>query len=214
MNINNHYPFKPSPLPYDYDALEPYIDTETMHYHHDKHYVTYVNNLNETLKNNDILKRYTLKQLLLNLNSFPDNVKIPVQNNAGGVFNHELYFNCMKRPITDNKPPRYLYEKIINSFKSFERFKELFFENSKSLFGSGYTWLVSERNGKLKILNTPNQNTALSKSIYPILLIDVWEHAYYLKYKNERDRYIRNWFNLIDWNWIEKNYKNYINEPK
>ena len=189
------YPFKLMPLPYDYDALEPYMDTETLHYHHDKHQKAYVDNLNALLKDYPEYHSWSLEEILTRLDAFPENLRQPVMNNAGGVYNHQLFFNMMHTPVNDNPMEPYLME----SFGSYEKFVESMSDHAMSQFGSGYAWLVINPEDQLEILNTPNQNNPLSNGNIPLLCIDVWEHAYYLKYRNLRKDYVTNWFHLINW---------------
>lgn len=203
------YPFKLKPLPYDYDALEPYIDRETMHFHHDKHHQTYVDNLNKTLENYPELHKKTLVELLQNLEVLPEEIQTTVRNNGGGVLNHNLYFDGMT-PASTKAPEGKLAEAINQAFGSFENFKETFKKAALGRFGSGWVWLVSDENGNLKIISTPNQDVPMNLKVNPILEIDVWEHAYYLKYQNRRAEYIDNWFNVIDWKKAEEIYKHPI----
>ncbi len=201
---NNHYPFINLPLPYDYDAMEPYIDRKTMTLHHDKHLQTYIDNLNEILKEQPKLQNLTLEQLIYNLNKLPRNIQDGVRNNAGGVYNHRFYFNELKNPSPD-VPKGPISVAIDEEFGSFEKFKAEFKKEALSVFGSGYAWLVLDRN-KLKIIKTPNQDNPLMKRMCPILTVDVWEHAYYLKHYNVRSDYIDDWFNIINWDKINENY--------
>ena len=169
--------------------------------HHQKHLQTYIEKLNALLKENPSLQKLSLPQLLVNLPLLPSSIQVPLQNNAGGVYNHRFFFYSMHRP--DSSPvPEDVMEKIEQNFGSLESFYEQFKQSALSVFGSGYTWLVLE-NGNLKILTTANQNTPDLLKQYPILNLDVWEHAYYLKYYNLRADYIDNWFSLIDWKRVE-----------
>ncbi len=206
INISEHYPFKLVPLPYSYDALKPYIDSETMHYHHDKHLQTYVDNLNKALSNYPQYHNTPLYTLIEYSDYLPDEIKTAVINNGGGVFNHNLYFYTMRAPIKNNIPDNKIGKAINRDFGSFEKFKEIFTNKALGVFGSGYAWLVKCKNGKLKIIPTPNQNTPVMPDRTPILPLDVWEHAYYLKYKNLRKDYIEGWFNLINWDIVNKLY--------
>lgn len=203
--IYEHYPFSLIPLPYAYDALEPYIDTETMRLHHDKHLKAYVDNLNKALSSYPQYHMWTLTQLISNTSNLPKNIQIAVRNNAGGVYNHNLYFSLMHTPAYEI-PKGKLAVAIVSTFGSMERFKENFKQAALDRFGSGWAWLVMNSNGKIGIVSTPNQDTPLCQGLCPILLIDVWEHAYYLKYQNRRPEYIDNWFNVINWNEAEQNY--------
>lgn len=205
--MENKYPFELMPLPYEYEALEPYIDAETLHYHHDKHLKTYVDNLNNALKDYPGLQNTSLTTLLVNIEGLPPAVQNAVRNNGGGVFNHNLYFSAMRPPKEDNRPVGTLAEKINKQYGSFESFKKELAERSIGQFGSGYGWLVTDSEGNLDIVSTPNQNTPIGRNIMPLIPIDVWEHAYYLKYKNLRKDYVENWFKLANWDYIEDLYK-------
>lgn len=201
------YPFELKPLPYDYDALEPYMDAETLHYHHDKHQKAYVDNLNTLLKDYPEYHNWTLEEILTRLDEFPEDLRQPVMNNAGGVYNHQLFFDMMHAPVNDNP----MEPCLKNSFGSYEKFVESMSDHAMSQFGSGYAWLVVNPDNQLEILNTPNQNNPMSNGNIPLLCVDVWEHAYYLKYRNLRKNYVTNWFHLINWqevyNKAEKYYK-------
>ncbi len=195
--MNNTYPFVNGPLPYEYDSLEPFIDEKTMHLHHDRHLQTYIDNLNKLIEQNPALKNLSLKTLLHVWPQLPARLRIPVRNNAGGVYNHRFFFECMAPPCGDT-PECALSHVIEKQFSCFDKFKEQFKSAALSVFGSGYAWLVSDR-GRLRITTTANQDTPLIKGLSPIINIDVWEHAYYLKHYNERAAYIEDWFNVIDW---------------
>jgi Fe-Mn family superoxide dismutase len=199
------YPFKTVPLPYSYDALEPYIDTQTMQIHHDKHYQTYVDNLNKALINYPEYHKMTLVSLLGNLSNLPYDIRTQVRNNGGGTFNHLLYFNLLKK---DTKPIGKLSEQIIRQYGTFDNFRNEFKKAGLERFGSGWVWLANDDDGKLFIISTPNQDTVIQMSLNPILAMDVWEHAYYLKHQNRRTDYIDNWFKVINWNEAENNYMN------
>jgi len=204
--MSKTYPFEKKPLPYDYDALEPYIDTETMHLHHDKHHQAYVNNLNSALENHPELHDKTLEDLLKNLNSLPTEIQTKVRNNGGGVFNHNLFFDLMT-PNSTKKPVGKLAEAIDAKFGSFEKFKETFKQAAMGRFGSGWAWLVADKNNELMIVSTPNQDVPLQLEVKPLLGLDVWEHAYYLKYQNRRAEYVDNFFEVIDWEKVNKLYE-------
>ena len=191
--LNSTYPFTLPEIPYPYDALEPYIDAETMHYHYDKHFKTYIDNLNKALSPYPSLKKPTL----LDLVKHQDNLPINVARNAGGVYNHYMFFDKIGPPVENNIPTGKLSEAINKAFGSFESFKDKFSASAKSVFGSGWTYLVLTPNNDLKIVNTKNQQTPVKDGCRPIILFDVWEHAYYLKYKNLRADYINNLWNLV-----------------
>ncbi len=194
---NNCYPFVNLPLPYDYDLLEPFIDEKTMHLHHDKHLQTYINNLNSVLENFSHLQKLSLNQLLMHPSVIPGAQRTKVLNNAGGVYNHRFFFDMMT-PSSTKKPTGNLEIAIDTCFGSFEQFKNKFKAAAMSVFGSGYAWLVLDK-GKLRIITTSNQNTPVPLCVTPLLCIDVWEHAYYLKHYNLRTDYIDDWFDVIDW---------------
>lgn len=203
--MNEHYPFTLKPLPYSYEALEPYIDATTLHFHHDKHQQAYVDNLNKALQDCPVYHDWSLKALVQCANILPEKIRTDIRNNAGGVFNHELYFNCMgaKR---DLRPEKELGAAINKQFGSYEAWREKMKEAAVSQFGSGYAWLVSDPRHSLRILKTDNQNTPSLSIFRPLLLIDVWEHAYYLQYQNRRAEYVDNWFRIINWEYVEKRY--------
>ena len=199
------YKFEVKPLPYSYDSLEPYINKDTMTLHHDKHYANYVNKLNTALEKYPDLQKLTLTQLLSNLDTLPKEVKSSVINNGGGVYNHEFFFNLMSNK-KNTTPTGELKEKIDKTFGSFDNFKTEFKKRASDLFGSGWTWLVLDKDNTLCIVNTANQNPPISCGLRPIIGIDLWEHAYYLDYKNDRSSYIDNWFNVVDWSIALNNY--------
>lgn len=205
MNQNQHYKFELMPLSYPYDALEPYIDQRTVRIHHDGHLKTYVNNLNNTLEPYPKYHDWTLEKLIIFNRILPKKIQTPVRHNAGGVYNHQLYFNIMS-PHSDKSDAKRLMPEIEKQIGSYEEFADKFKKSALDVFGSGYAWLAMDRNGHLKIINTANQDTVLTINLCPVLLIDVWEHAYYLKYQNKRSDYIDNWFNIINWEQAEKNF--------
>ncbi|KAI4453654.1 37s ribosomal protein s26 mitochondrial [Holotrichia oblita] len=193
------YPFKLPELPFAYNALEPYIDGETVHFHYDKHFKVYIDKLNAAIKDYPALHNLTLYELLTNINSLPASLRIPVRNNGGGVFNHSVYFD---RLSPEPKPPKDMLKKEIDkAFGSFEGMKTAFNTAANAVFGSGYTFLLRV-DGILKIISTPNQDTPLFISDEIIAVADVWEHAYYLKYKNERAKYLENIWNVIDFSLV------------
>ena len=207
--MNNHYPFLLPELPYEYNALEPYIDEETMKIHHDKHLKAYIDNLNNTLENCPKYQCLSLESLIKISRRLPALLERRVRNNAGGVYNHLLYFDILKKdgaPISDN-----LKDVISRDFNSYENFIEKFKKCSLDVFGSGYCFLAVDRYGKLKIICTQNQDTPFALGLYPILLIDVWEHAYYLKYQNRRGEYIDNFMKIINWQKVNDYYESYMN---
>lgn len=197
--MNEHYPFVNPPLPYAYDALEPFIDAKTMMLHHDRHLQAYVDNLNRILKNYPEYQSFSLESLLLYQASLPAGIRTPVCNNAGGVYNHIFFFSNLKAP--ERQLRSLPCSSYINSvFGSPDAFLEAFRKAALSVFGSGYAWLVMDVTGRLQIITTANQDTPLPLNLRPLLNLDVWEHAYYLKHYNKRDDYITDWFRVIDWN--------------
>ena len=183
----NSYPFELPPLPYKYDALEPYIDSETMYYHHDKHYKTYIDNLNAALEPFPNLQELTLEQLLTWTRFLPQDTYTKIMQNGGGVYNHSLFFNGLAPAAEEQPMPSgALLRDMEETFGSFSKFKKAFYAEALKVFGSGWTYLVYNRQGKLKIVNLKNQETPLLLKARPVLAVDLWEHAYYLKYKNAR----------------------------
>ncbi len=199
------YPYVLPPLPYGYDALEPIISAETLHFHHDKHLATYVDNLNKALEFSPELQAKTLTQLLKTLYEVPADLRTAVINNGGGVFNHVLYFDIMA-PDGPEAPMGPLASAIEETFGGLEGFKSEMTKAALGQFGSGYAWLVCDDEGKLSITKTANQDCPLSQGLWPILNLDVWEHAYYLQYQNRRAEYVDLWFSLLNWNVAERRY--------
>lgn len=200
------YPFVVRPLPYEYDALVPVLDAETLTFHHDRHYKTYVDNLNNALADYPELQKKSLPELLTSLDMLPGAIKIAVRNNGGGVYNHELYFDSMKSPV-GQEPSGALAEAIDRDFGSYRQWKEQMKQSAVSKFGSGWAWLVSDKDGILSIVQTANQDVPDLEEYTPILLVDVWEHAYYLQYQNRRADYVEGWFGLINWRKAGKRYE-------
>ncbi|KGJ48270.1 MULTISPECIES: superoxide dismutase [Paraclostridium] len=197
--------FKLEPLPYAYDSLEPYIDKDTMILHHDKHHQAYVDNLNKILSTHPEIEYKNLEQLLSNPTILPRDVRQSILNNAGGVYNHNFFWSIMS-PNKGGQAKDELLKAIEKDFGSFQSFKEKFNKSALSTFGSGWTWLVSNDEGELAIMSTSNQDSPITSGIKPIIAIDLWEHSYYLKYKNERNKYIENWWNVVNWEQANKNY--------
>jgi superoxide dismutase, Fe-Mn family len=189
-------------LPYTYNALEPFIDEETMHVHHDGHHATYVKNLNDVLIGHDEFLNMDIEELLRSLDKVPEDIRTKVKNNAGGHFHHSLFWTIMKQG-GGGEPTGEISKLINEAFGDFKSFKEKFNTSALGLFGSGWTWLILD-DGKLVIENTPNQDSPISAGKYPLFAIDLWEHAYYLKYKNKRVDFIEAWWNVINWGEIEK----------
>lgn len=198
--MNETFPFQVEPLPYPYTGLEPSICKETLEFHHDKHYKTYVDNLNGILADFPKLQDMTLEHLLIHLDELPADIQTGIRNNGGGVYNHQLYFQCMQGDGF-SMPEGDLANAIHRDFESFDNFSRVITNAAVKQFGSGYAWLIYE-NGTLSVKSTANQDTPISESSRPILCIDVWEHAYYLQYQNRRADYIANWLNLINWNYV------------
>lgn len=193
------------PLPYAYNALEPHIDQATMQFHHDKHHAAYVQNLNEALDKHPELKSKTVEEMLRNLSSVPEDIRNKVRNNGGGHVNHSMFWQIMK-PQGGGEPTGAIAQAINQNFGNFAAFKKQFNEAATGRFGSGWAWLVRNNNGKLEITTTPNQDSPLSEGKYPIMGNDVWEHAYYLKYQNRRAEYLDAWWNVLNWDEINKRF--------
>lgn len=204
--MNEHYKFINTPLPYSYNAMEPYIDEKTMRLHHDKHLQTYIDNLNSALSNYPQLHNWTLEQLIVNIPSLPEDIQTSVRNNGGGVYNHRFYFNNLINAAYSH-PSGLLIDEITREFGSLETFIKQFKAAALSVFGSGYAWLIVNAAGQLKIITTPNQDTPLPLGMCPVLNIDVWEHAYYLKHYNLRTDYIDDWFHIVNWDSANEHYK-------
>jgi len=194
------------PLPYPYDALEPYIDAQTMEIHHTKHHQAYINNVNKALEGYPELQQKSIEELLREINELPEAIRTNVRNNGGGHANHSLFWTIMK-PQGGGTPTGELAEAIHATFGSFEAFKEKFSAEAAGRFGSGWAWLVVDENGKLQVYSTPNQDSPYMQGHLPILGLDVWEHAYYLKYQNRRPEYIQNWWNVVNWDQVAQYYK-------
>lgn len=190
-------------LPYAYDALEPYIDEETMHLHHDKHHQTYVNNVNAALEKHPEIGE-DLEKLLADVESIPADIRQAVINNGGGHLNHALFWELMTPAETS--PSAELAADIEATFGSFEDFKAAFTAAATTRFGSGWAWLVVNKEGKLEVTSTANQDTPISEGKTPILGLDVWEHAYYVKYRNLRPNYIQAFFSVINWKKVDELY--------
>lgn len=194
-------------LPYDYNALEPYIDTKTMELHHDKHQQAYIDGLNKALEKYPELQNTPLVELLSNnLAQVPAGIRDDVRNNGGGQLNHSMFWLMMKKN-GGGEPKEKLAEAIKKRFGNFELFREEFSTAAKKRFGSGWAWLVMGKKGHLEIVSMANQDTPFSEGLHPILGLDVWEHAYYLKYQNKRVDYINAWWHVVNWDTIEENYR-------
>ncbi|MGO1369782.1 MAG: superoxide dismutase [Senegalia sp. (in: firmicutes)] len=198
--------FKLPELDYSYDALEPHIDARTMEIHHSKHHQGYTDKLNKALKDQGDLKNKDIEDILSNIETLPNDIKTAVRNNGGGYYNHLLFWEMMS-PDSKKKPEGDLLEKIEKTFGSFDKFKEEFTNAAKTRFGSGWAWLILN-NGDLEITSTPNQDSPLMEGKKILLGLDVWEHAYYLKYQNKRPDYIEAFWNVINWDYVSKRYEN------
>ncbi len=192
-------------LPYAYDALEPYIDARTMEIHHTKHHQGYVNKLNAALEKHPELQGVALEDLLRNIASVPEDIRTAVRNNGGGHANHSLFWTIMS-PNGGGAPSGELAAAIDAAFGSFDAFKDAFSQAAATRFGSGWAWLVVDGFGNLKVYSTPNQDSPYMDGFTPILGLDVWEHAYYLKYQNRRPEYIQNWWNVVNWEEVARRY--------
>jgi Fe-Mn family superoxide dismutase len=192
------------PLPYDYGALEPTIDTQTMQIHHDKHHQAYVTNLNTALKDHSALQSKSIEDLVRGINSVPEAIRTAVRNNGGGHANHTMFWEIM-RPGGPKQPGGALGEAIQSTFGGVDNLKAQLNDAGVKRFGSGWSWLVVA-GGKLQVLSTANQDSPLMEGQVPILGIDVWEHAYYLKYQNRRPDYLAAWWNVVNWDEIAKRF--------
>lgn len=199
------YPYNLPELTYSYDALEPYIDKETMEIHYTKHHGAYVNNLNAALEKYPYLQKYSLLDLLSNLSALPADIRDSVRNNGGGHLNHSLWWEILK-PNGSKEPVGELAKSINETFGSFDNFKELLNKAALSRFGSGWAWLVVDKFGRLHVISTPNQDSPYLEGFIPLMGIDVWEHSYYLKYQNRRADYLNAVWNVLNWNVIEQKY--------
>ena len=199
-------PFSLPPLPYFFDALEPYIDKATMEIHHGKHHAAYVTNLNKALESAPQLAGKRLEELLAsNCAVAPENIRPAVRNHGGGHLNHSMFWQIMG-PQAGGQPGGKLAEAIKSTFGNFDQFKEKFGAAALGRFGSGWAWLVKSPEGKLDIYSTANQDSPVMESKFPVLGLDVWEHAYYLKYQNRRNEYVAAWWSVVNWSEVEKRF--------
>jgi len=192
-----------APLPYDFAALEPHIDTQTMQVHYGKHHATYVSNLNAAIEKHPELGSKSPEELLRELNSIPEDIRGAVRNNGGGHVNHTMFWAIMK-PKGGGEPTGAIAEAIKSTFGSFADFQKQFNDAGVKQFGSGWAWLVKNKEGKLQVMSTPNQDNPISQGLSPIMGNDVWEHAYYLKYQNRRADYLSAWWSVVNWDEINK----------
>jgi Fe-Mn family superoxide dismutase len=193
------------PLPYDFTALEPHIDAQTMEIHHDRHHQAYINNLNAAIEKHPELGSKSIEELLSDLNAIPEDIRTVVRNNGGGHYNHSMLWEIMG-PGGGGEPTGAAGAAISSAFGDYATFKETLTKAAVGQFGSGWGWLVKDASGKLSIFGRPNQDTPLSEGLVPILGVDVWEHAYYLKYQNKRPDYVTAWFNTINWEAVNKRF--------
>ena len=204
LNKEGHLAHELPPLPYPSDALEPYIDKTTMEIHHGKHHAAYVNNLNKALEGQTQLQALPIDELLASLDKVPENVRTAVRNNGGGHANHSMFWKIMKKG-GGGEPSGELAAAIKSAFGSYADFKTKFAQAATTRFGSGWAWLLI-KDGKLAVESTPNQDNPIMSGGKPVMGLDVWEHAYYLKYQNRRPDYIEAWWNVVDWNAIAERY--------
>jgi len=193
-------------LAYNYGALEPYIDALTMEIHHTKHHQAYIDNLNKALESHPDVQTKLLDDILKNLSAVPESIRTAVRNHGGGHYNHSFFWQLMK-PKGGGEPTGIVGDSIKKFFGTVDAFKDSFNTQAKTVFGSGWAWLSVDADGKLIITTTPNQDSPLSQQLQPILGLDVWEHAYYLKYQNRRPDYINAWWHVINWDMVEENYR-------
>ena len=196
--------FELPPLPYDYNALEPHIDTQTMQIHHDKHHAAYVTNLNNALGNHEFAS-LAVDDVVRRINEVPENIRTAVRNNGGGHSNHSMFWQIMK-PNGGGAPTGALANAIQSTFGSFDAFKAAFNDAGVKRFGSGWAWLILDKSGKLQVISTANQDSPLMDGLYPVMGNDVWEHAYYLKYQNRRPDSLNAWWNVVNWDEIARRY--------
>lgn len=189
-------------LPYAYDALAPYISSDIQHLHHSGHHATYVKNLNAALEKHPDWQNKSIEEIMTSLDKLPDDIKLMVKNNAGGHYNHSLFWQMMT-PKSSKSPNGTLLDKIRHDFGEFKTFQDQFSQGAIKVFGSGWQWLVWD-NGVLKLMSTPNQDSPISQGKIPLLGLDVWEHAYYLQYYNKRPDYIAAWWNLVNWDDVSR----------
>ncbi len=197
--------FELPPLPYAFDALESYIDAKTMEIHHDKHHGAYVNNLNAALDKHPELRSWSIEDLLTKISGVPEDIRTAVRNNGGGHYNHTMFWQIMA-PKAGGEPTGELADAINKTFGDFAKFKDELTKAGMGRFGSGWAWLLMA-NGKLSVESTANQDNPLMESKLPVMGVDVWEHAYYLKYQNRRNEYLAAWWNVVNWAEVAKRYQ-------
>lgn len=192
-------------LKYSFSAIEPYIDAQTMEIHYSKHHQAYLDNLNKALEKYPDLQTKYVEELLIDLNLVPEEIRTAVRNNGGGYVNHALFWEVMS-PESTKEPIKDIKTAIENTFGSFDNFKQQFSQAALNRFGSGWAWLAINENKQLEIMSTANQDSPISEGKKPVLGLDVWEHAYYLKYHNRRQEYIENWWNVVNWEYVDQLY--------
>ena len=197
--------FELPPLPYKFNALEPSIDAMTVEIHYTKHHATYLKNLNDALAKHAEMPNNTIEQLLTSLDKIPEDIRTTVRNNAGGYYNHMIYWEIMG-PGKGGEPKGNLASGITKAFGNFANFKSELEKAGLGRFGSGWAWLSRKKDGSLVVHSTPNQDTPLAEGMFPVIGVDVWEHAYYLKYQNRRAEYLTNWWNVVNWDEAEKRF--------
>ena len=200
------YPFKLPDLPYEFDALEPHIDARTMEIHHDRHHAGYTKKLNAAIEKHGDWQDKSISDILRSIDSVPESIRTAVRNNGGGYANHDMFWKIMS-PNGGGEPDGALGDEINSAFGSFSDFKSKLTEAASGQFGSGWGWLVLS-GGSLKVYSTPNQDSPYMKNDVPLLGVDVWEHAYYLKYQNARGDYLESWWNVVNWDEVAKRYDN------
>ena len=193
-------------LPYAFDALEPHIDARTMEIHHDRHHAGYTKKLNNALEGHADFESKSIEEILRGIDSVPEDIRTAVRNNGGGYANHRLFWQIMS-PDGGGEPTGALKEAVDAKWGSFEEFKQAFQDTATGQFGSGWGWLVVDRSGALQLYSTPNQDSPYMQGDTPILGLDVWEHAYYLKYQNKRGDYAGNWWNVVNWDEVNRRYE-------
>ena len=201
------------PLPYAYEALEPTIDVQTVHLHHEKHHAAYVNNLNAALEKHANLQSKSPEELIINLNGIPEYIRGAVRNNGGGHVNHSMFWKIMA-PKAGGEPTGAVADAIRQTFGSFADFQTKFNDAGAKQFGSGWAWLARAKDGKLQVLSTPNQDNPLLQGLYPVMGNDVWEHAYYLKYNNRRPDYLKAWWSVVNWAEVNRRFDASLAELK
>lgn len=189
-------------LSYGYNALEPYMDEQTMHIHHDKHHKAYMDKFNTALEKYPDLYKKTVEEILADIDSIPEDIRTAVKNNGGGYYHHSIFWQMMSP--NKSEPKGELKKAIDKTFGSFDKFKEKFTAEASTHFASGWTWLVKDKKSNLSVISTPNQDSPISQGLTPLLGIDTWEHAYYLKYQNRRPEYIEAWWNVANWDYARR----------